>query len=88
VAIASNALSEFDPNVVVKAFQALSLEAHTKIEVEQQQLISKIEIIQCYFKEASKSLDKIILLEKRLKQQGILFKRQSHVQGTGRCRKF
>jgi hypothetical protein len=51
----------------LKSFQTLSLEAHTKIEVEQQQLISKIEIIQHYFQEVSKSLDDIILLEKEAK---------------------
>jgi hypothetical protein len=33
----------------LKAFQTVSLEAHTKIEVKQQKLISKIEIIQNYF---------------------------------------
>jgi chromosome segregation ATPase len=51
-----------------KAFQTLSLEAHTKIEAEQQKLISKIEIIQNYFQEVSKSLDNIILLEKEAKE--------------------
>jgi len=49
----------------LKVFQTLSLEAHTKVEAEQQQLISKIEIIQHYFQEVRKSLDNIILLEKR-----------------------
>jgi hypothetical protein len=53
--------------VYLKAFQSLSLETHTNIEAEQQQLISKIEIIQRYFEEASKSLDNIILLEKEAK---------------------
>jgi hypothetical protein len=53
--------------VDLKAFQTLSLEAHTKIEAEQQQLISKIEIIQHYFQEVRKSLDNIILLEKEAK---------------------
>jgi hypothetical protein len=54
-------------DVDLKAFKSLSLEAHTKIEVEQQQLISKIEIIQHYFQEASKYLDNIILLKKEAK---------------------
>jgi hypothetical protein len=51
----------------LKYFQAQSLEVHTKIEVEQQKLISKIEIIQNYFQEASNSFDNIILKEKEAK---------------------
>ena len=51
----------------LKDFQTLSLETYTKIEAEQQRLISKIGIIQNYFKEVSKSLDNIILLEKEAK---------------------
>jgi hypothetical protein len=54
--------------VDLKAFQTLSLEAHTKIEGEQQKLISKIVIIQNYFQEVSKSLDSIIFLEKEAKE--------------------
>ena len=53
--------------VDLKAFQTLSLEAHTKIEAEQHKLISKIEIIHNYFQEVSKSLDNIILQEKEAK---------------------
>ena len=48
----------------LKAFQAQSLEVHSKIEVEQQKLISKIEIIQSYFQEADNAFDNIILKEK------------------------
>ena len=53
--------------IYLKDFQTLSLEMHTKIEAEQQILISKIGIIQNYFQEVSKSLDNIILLEKEAK---------------------
>ena len=51
----------------LKSFQAQSMEVHTKIEVEQQKLISKIEIIQNYFQEESNSFDNIILKEKDAK---------------------
>jgi hypothetical protein len=40
---------------------------HSKIEVEQQKLISKIEIIQSYFQEANNAFDNIILKEKEAK---------------------
>jgi hypothetical protein len=51
----------------LKSFQTFSLEIHTKIEAEQQQLISKIEIIQHYFQEVSRFLDNIVSLEKEAK---------------------
>jgi hypothetical protein len=51
----------------LKDFQTLSLETHTKIEAEQQGLISKIGIVQNYLQEVSESLDNIILLEKEAK---------------------
>ena len=53
--------------IELKYFQALSLEAHTKVEAEKKQLISKIEIIQRYFQGERKSLDNINLLEKEAK---------------------
>jgi hypothetical protein len=51
----------------LKVFQDLSLEVHTKIEAEQQRLISKVEIIQNYFQEVSNSFDNIIFKEKEAK---------------------
>jgi hypothetical protein len=52
----------------LKDFQTLSLETHTKIEAEQQGLISKIGIVQNYFQEGRKYIDIIILLEKEDKE--------------------
>jgi hypothetical protein len=51
----------------LKVFKAQSLEVHAELEVEQQNLISKIEILQNYFHEASNSFDNIILKEKEAK---------------------
>jgi hypothetical protein len=53
--------------VDLKSFQTLSLEIHIKMGTEQQQLISKIEIIQHYFQEVSIFLDDIGSLEKEAK---------------------
>jgi hypothetical protein len=52
----------------LKSFQAQSLEVYSKIEVEQQKLISKIDIIQSYFQEADNVFDNIILKEKEAKE--------------------
>jgi hypothetical protein len=52
----------------LKYFEVQSLEVHSKIEVEQQKLISKIEIIQSYFQEADNAFDNIILKEKEVKE--------------------
>ena len=62
--------------VYLKAFQTLSLEAHTKIEAKQQKLISKIEIIHNYFQRVSESLDNIILLEKEVKAARNTFQKE------------
>jgi hypothetical protein len=51
----------------LKFFQAQALKVHTKIEVEQQKLISKVEVIQNYFQEVSKYFDGIVLKEKEAK---------------------
>jgi hypothetical protein len=51
----------------LKAFQAQSLEVHSKIEIEQQKLISKIEIIKNYFLEVDNAFENIILREKEAK---------------------
>jgi hypothetical protein len=59
----------------LKVFQIHSLEVHTKIEAEQQKLISKVEIIQNYFQEVSKSLDNIILKEKEAKEARTTFQK-------------
>jgi hypothetical protein len=59
----------------LKSFQCLSLECHAKIEDEQQQLIFKIQVIQHYFQEARKSLNKIILLEKEAKARRNTFQK-------------
>ena len=67
----------------LKDFQTLSLEAHTKIEAEQQQLISKIEIIQHYFQEVRKFLDNIILLEKEAKAARNTFQKVVTCSGNG-----
>jgi len=66
----------------LKVFQTLSLEAHTKIEVEQQQLISKIEIIQHYFQEVRKYFDNIILLEKEAKVARNTFQKEVACSGS------
>jgi CCR4-NOT transcriptional regulation complex NOT5 subunit len=68
--------------VDLKAFQTLSLEAHTKIEAKQQKLISKIEIIQNYFQEVRKSLDNIILQEKEAKETRNTFQKAVACSGN------
>jgi hypothetical protein len=59
----------------LKFFQVHSLEVHTNIEAEQQKLISKVEIIQNYFQDVSKSLDNIILQEKEAKATRTTFQK-------------
>ena len=53
--------------VEMETFQAQALKIHAKIEKEQQGLISKLEIIQTYFQETSKSFDSILLKEREAK---------------------
>jgi hypothetical protein len=50
--------------VNIKSFQAQALEVHEKLQVEQQNMLSKIETIQNYFLEISHSLDNIAFKEK------------------------
>jgi hypothetical protein len=57
-----------DHIIDLKAFQAQSLEVHSKIEIEQRKLISKIEIIQNYFLEVDNAFENIILREKEAKE--------------------
>jgi hypothetical protein len=56
-----------DQIIDLKYFQAQSLEVHSKIEIEQWKLISKIEIIQNYFLEVDNAFENIILREKEAK---------------------
>jgi hypothetical protein len=60
----------------LKVFQAQSLEVHAELEVEQQKLISKIEILQNYFHEASNSFDNIIMKEKEAKAARVALQRE------------
>ena len=60
----------------LKVFQAQSLEVHAELEVEQQKLISKIEILQNYFHEASNSFDNIIMKEKEAKVARVTLQRE------------
>ena len=63
-----NKMSSIQNQVVeMETFQAQALEIHAKIEKEQQGLISKLEIIQTYFQETSKSFDSILLKEREAK---------------------
>jgi hypothetical protein len=48
----------------IMVFQSQALEVHQKLEVEQQSLFSKVDIIQNYFWEASQSLENISFKEK------------------------
>jgi hypothetical protein len=59
----------------LKVFQDQSLEIHTKIEVEQQKVISQVEIIQNYFQETSNSFDNIIFKEKEAKAARATFQK-------------
>jgi hypothetical protein len=59
----------------LKFFQDQSLEIHTKIEAEQQRLISQVDIIQNYFQEVSNALDNIIFKEKEAKAARATFQK-------------
>jgi hypothetical protein len=52
--------------VNITTFQPQALELHEKLQVEQQNMLSKIGIIQNYFLEVSHSLDSIVLKEKEV----------------------
>jgi hypothetical protein len=52
----------------LKVFQTQALEVHMKIESEQQRLISKVEVIENYFREVSQSFDNIVFKEKEAKE--------------------
>jgi hypothetical protein len=56
-----------DQIIDLKSFQAQSLEVHSKIEIEQRKLISRIEIIHNYFLEVDNAFENIILREKEAK---------------------
>ena len=49
---------------------------HTKIEAKQRRLISKVEVIQNYFQEVSKSFDNIVLKEKKTKATRDTFQKE------------
>jgi hypothetical protein len=72
----------------LKVFQAQTLEVHTKIEAEQQRLISKVEVIQNYFQEVSQSFDNIVLKEKEAKAARLLFKKQWYFRQKKRYQKL
>jgi hypothetical protein len=55
---------------------------HTKIEAEQQRLISKVEVIQNYFQEVSKSFDNIVLKEKKTKAARDTFQKAFVLSGN------
>ena len=59
----------------LKFFQDQSLEIHTKIEAEQQRVISEVEIIQNYFQEVDNSFDNFIFKEKEAKAARVTFQR-------------
>jgi hypothetical protein len=65
-----------DQIIDLKSFQAQSLEVHSKIEIEQQKLISKIEIVQNYFQEVDNAFDNIILREKEAKEVRITLQKE------------
>jgi hypothetical protein len=50
--------------VNIKSFQAQALEVYEKLQVEQQNMLSKIETVQNYFLEISHSVDNISFKEK------------------------
>jgi hypothetical protein len=56
-------------------FQTQALEVHQKLEVEQQILISKIEVIHNYFREVSQSFDNIVFKEKEAKATQATFQK-------------
>jgi hypothetical protein len=69
-------ISMEDQIIDLKSFQAQSLEVHSKIEIEQQKLISKIEIIQNYFQEVDNAFENIILREKEAKAVRITLQKE------------
>ena len=62
--------------VNITTFQAQALELHEKLQAEQQNMLSKIGIVQNYFLEVSHSLDSIVLRKKRPQHLALVFKRQ------------
>ena len=69
-------ISMEDQIIDLKAFEAQSLEVHSKIEIEQQKLISKIEIVQNYFQEVDNAFENIILREKEAKAVRITLQKE------------
>ena len=61
--------------VELEIFQVQVLEIHTKIEKEQQGVFFKLEFIQNYFQETSKSLESILLKEREVKAAITTFKK-------------
>jgi hypothetical protein len=77
-----NKMSSIQNQVVeMEAFQAQALEIHAKIEKEQQGLISKLEIIQTYFQETSRSLENILLKERETKVARTTFQKPVTLSG-------
>jgi hypothetical protein len=76
--------------VNITVFQAQALEVHQKLEVEQQSLFSKIEIIQNHFREVNHSLDNIAFKEKEATttqanfQKAVVFSAREEVPITPR----
>jgi len=62
--------------VNITTFQSQVLEVHEKLQVEQQNILSKIEIVQYYFLEISHSLDNITLREKEATTTHASFQRE------------
>jgi hypothetical protein len=83
-----NQMSSIQNQVVeMETFQAQALELHAKIEKEQQGLISKLEIIQTYFQETSKSFESIILKEREEKVSRTTFQKAVILSGQEEIRK-
>jgi hypothetical protein len=61
--------------VNITTFQAQVLEVHEKLQAEQQNMLSKIKIIQNYFLETSHSLDNIAFREKEATTTHIAFQK-------------
>jgi hypothetical protein len=74
--------------VELEIFQYQVLEIHTKIEKEKQGVFFKLEFIQNYFQEASKSLESILLKEREVKvarttcQKAVAFSTKEEVRET------
>jgi hypothetical protein len=61
----------------IAVFQAQALEVLKKLEITQQSLLAKVDIIQNHFQEVNQSLDNIVSKKERLLQPRPPFKKRS-----------